>query len=323
MDQAVARYRAATFAEGTKATYQTHRRSYINFCLSMGYCPVPVSSTVLCRYAAHLAERLKFSSIQQYLNIVRILHLESDLPNPLEHNWPLKSVLMGIKRVHGNHTTHKEPITPSHLLHFKTVLNLSDVRDAAFWASALIAFYGLFRKSNVLTNSIAAFSKDKHLCRSDFRIFEWGVEIIVRWTKTIQCQERVLRVPIPAMPGHPLCPVSALISYLRLTSLAPSDGPAFVIPGKTASSFVPYTPVMFLRRLRALLSQVEKDPSHFATHSFRRGGASWALQCGLPAEVIRVLGDWRSDAYLAYIDIPRSSRLQMARVFASSLPNGQ
>ena len=187
----------------------------------------------------------------------------------------------------------------------------------------MVAFFGLFRKSNVLTASLSAFSKEKHLCRSDFIIFEWGVEVIVRWTKTIQCHERILRVPLLALPGHPLCPVSALVTYLRITSSALHDGPAFVIPGRKESSFVPYTPAMFLRRLRALLSRIGEDPTHYATHSFRRGGASWALQCGLPAEVVRLLGDWRSDAYLAYIDIPRSSRLQMAHVFANSLPHGQ
>ena len=136
LDQAVARYQAATFAEGTKVTYQTKQRSYVNFCLNMGNCPVPVPSTVLCRYAGHyaghLADKRKFSSIQQYLSTIRSLHVETDWQNPLEHNWPLNSVLMGIKRVHGNRTTHKEPITPSDLSPLKNCAELV----AAFWASA-------------------------------------------------------------------------------------------------------------------------------------------------------------------------------------------
>ena len=60
--------------------------------------------------------------------------------------------------------------------------------------------------------------------------------------------------------------------------------------------------------------------AHYAAHSFRRGRATWALQCGLATDVVRVLGDWKSDAYLAYIDIPLSSRVTYAQSLARCLP---
>ena len=63
-------------------------------------------------YSGISKERLCFSSIQQYLNIIRLLQLESGYDNPLADNWMLKSVLQGIKRVKGNSVAHKEPITP-------------------------------------------------------------------------------------------------------------------------------------------------------------------------------------------------------------------
>ena len=120
-----------------------------------------------------------FSSIQQYLNVIRLLHLESGYDNPLADNWMLKSVLQGIKRVKGNSVAHKEPITPDLLLAFHRRLKLSDPRQSAFWAACLILFFGLFRKSNVLAPSIAEFVRSIHLSREDFNFYDWGIAVTV------------------------------------------------------------------------------------------------------------------------------------------------
>ena len=39
----------------------------------------------------------------------------------------------------------------------------------------------------------------------------------------------------------------------------------------------------------------------FMGHSFRRGGASFGLQCGLPPDLIKLQGDWNSNAYERYL----------------------
>ena len=59
----------------------------------MEYAPVPVEPEHLCQYVAFLARSLKVSSIQQYINIVGLLHKQLGLPNPLLNNWPLKSLI--------------------------------------------------------------------------------------------------------------------------------------------------------------------------------------------------------------------------------------
>src|SRR4051794_1104850 len=33
---------------------------------------------------------------------------------------------------------------------------------------------------------------------------------------------------------------------------------------------------------------------YYTGHSFRRGGATFAFQCGVPASLIKLQGDWRS-----------------------------
>ncbi len=167
----------------------------MEFCSRFRFAPIPASSDNLARYAAFLAERLCFASIQQYLNVVRLLHLENNLPNPLSNNWRLQSVLMGIKRVKGNSVTHKEPITPAFLLSIRRQLDLSIVFHAAFWAVALLLFFGLLRRSNVLCTSVTQFQPSRHLRRKDFVVYDWGIAVTIRWSKTIQCHEKVLYIP--------------------------------------------------------------------------------------------------------------------------------
>ena len=197
---------------------------------------------------------------------------------------------MGIKCIKGNAVKHKEPVTPDLLLSIRRQLDLSNVSHAAFWAAVLVLFFELLRRSNVLVPSISAFKPACHLSRADFTVFKWGLAVTIRWSKTIQCQERVLYVPLLSLPDHPLCPVKALLTFMKLTRSASASGPAFVLP--RGSGFVALTPDIFVAHLRSCLRSIGLSPDHYAAHSFRRGGATWALQCGLATDVVRVLGDW-------------------------------
>ena len=79
-----------TFAESTKKTYQTHLNSYLKFCDTMDIVPVPASEQTIAQYAAYLARRLKPDSVKQYLNIIRILHLECGEKHPYKDSWYVK-----------------------------------------------------------------------------------------------------------------------------------------------------------------------------------------------------------------------------------------
>ena len=76
----------------------------------------------------------------------------------------------------------------------------------------------------------------------------------------------------------------------------------------------------FLSKLKVTLASLGEDSAQFAVDSFRRGGASWALQQGLPGEVIRLLGDWQSQSYLRYLSVPLPDRCRTLQVFSYQLP---
>lgn len=288
----------------------------------MGYGPVPASPAVLGRYMAYLGRRLKFSSIRHYLSAVRLLHLESGFPNPLDGDWFLSSLMKGMKRFLGVPVRQKSPITPDLLLQIRELLDFSNHFDIVFWAACLLMFFSLLRKSNVFPPSLRLFSPSKHLCRGDLSIsspnLPPAILVVCRWTKTIQFRERTLTCPLPFLPGHPLCPATALAQALRLSVSAPSASPALMY--KLNNNWCPMLYKPFLHKLKSLLQTITGDSASFAAHSFRRGGASWALQQGIPGEVIRVLGDWKSMAYLSYITVPLEVRCRALSTFSENLP---
>ena len=71
--------------------------------------------------------------------------------------------------------------------------------------------------------------------------------------------------------------------------------------------------------LRDHLSLIGIDPKLYAGHSFRRGGASFAYQSGVPIELIKALGDWRSDTILIYLTMPLTIRLKTANMLCKSI----
>ena len=77
-----------------------------------------------------------------------------------------------------------------------------------------------------------------------------------------------------------------------------------------------FTYSKFLQRLRGALHALGLPARDYACHSFRRGGASFAFQAGLPVELIKIFGDWHSDAVLLYLTVPLSVRLESINVIA-------
>ena len=282
--------------------------------------PVPVSTVHLCLYAAYLARFLLPQSVCVYINYVGLLHKDYGFTNPLADNWVLRSVLKGIKRTKGSPPVPRLPMTIEILHSLRLRLNLSDSKHASFWAVCLVSFFGLFRKSHLLPLSRNDFTPGTFLIRSDFSFDSSTVYIKVRWSKTMQLGERSVTIPLVAM-SSPLCPVSAIRQSFQL---APGAGPsdqAFCWRDSFYGTNRVFTYRDFMLSLRTFLSSIGLASSQYGSHSFRRGGASFALEAGIPLDVIAVMGDWKSDALYLYLHMPLSQRLQAQRtlsIFLSS-----
>jgi hypothetical protein len=221
----VAKYKGVSYAKSTQAAYKTHLKTYLRFCVFYGCVTVPASQETLCCYVAFLARSLSPSSIANYLNIIWILHLDAGLENPLADNWELQMVRRGVSRLKGVPVKQKLPITLALLRDFFPLLDhFNSSLDKSFWAAALIAFFGFFRKSTILPITTGA---PGGICRHDILcLTRVSFDLVLRHTKTIQFGQRVLTLPFVHCLDQRLCPVRALLSHLT-SSPAPSTSHIF------------------------------------------------------------------------------------------------
>ncbi len=291
------RYRQSAFASSTKQVYRTQIKRYVQFCQFYGYAQVPASDVTLCRYVAYLAGSLKPQSIRQYLNAVRIFHLESGFENPLSGNWSIHTVIKGVSRVKGDGVNRKLPVTIDILYKVYETLNLSNSQQSTFWAACLVAFFGMMRKSSLFPRNPSVLN---HLNLSHCILNSWGMCIYSSYSKTIQCSTRQVFVSLPRHSDSRICPARTVVRSVKSAGCSKPDH--FIFSFKDKGSLRPMTYSMFSAMLNQTLSGLGLSLNQYSGHSFRRGGATHAFHRSVPVEAIKAQGDWKSLSYLKYID---------------------
>ena len=125
-----------------------------------------------------------------------------------------------------------------------------------------------------------------------------------------------LLIPLPSIPNSILCPVSAIQHYFCMVPASPTV-PFFCVPATSGCCLLTSS---YLRSiLKRLTSRIGLDPTGYSPHSFRRAGATFAFQPGVPDHLIKLHGDWRSNAYQAYLTLPLATWSRIADIIATSL----
>jgi hypothetical protein len=167
------------------------------------------------------------------------------------------------------------------------------------------------RKSNLVPDTAASFNPKHQLQRKDILVESSKDCLLVniKWSKTRQTGGQLLQLPVVSIPSSDLCPVSAFHNMSKLVPASPSS-PAFLFSSKGKTS--PLTYSQYQSTLKSLIQKINKNPKNYSSHSFRRGGATFAFQAGVSSELVKLMGDWRSEAYLEYLHIPLRSRTAAA-----------
>ena len=175
-------------------------------------------------------------------------------------------------------------------------LDFHSVLDTTFWAACMIAFYGMLRKSSLLPPGHHCHLRARHVT-----VTHNGAIIHFHYSKTVQFKQRVTSVflPMASVEDKQLCPVRALLSAWLLAGVDRPSDPLLPLHGQ--GGLAPLSAAQFTSKLMDITASL--GLSGYSAHSFRRGGASHALACGVPAEMIKAQGDWRSMAYLDYLDL--------------------
>ena len=158
------------------------------------------------------------------------------------------------------------------------------------------------------------FNPAKHLDISDLSVDKKPIAdkvlIHLKFSKTDQFGKGC--TVVLARSDDLLCPVSALMSYLRLRG--GSQGPLFKFS---------IGDCLTKSRMNNRLQHVFKScgwPKTFILHSFRVGAATTAALLGFPDYLIQALGRWTSDACKLYIKLPQERLVAMSLSLAAAQP---
>lgn len=304
---------------GTRANIRSHLNNYREFCNRYNLQLVPADSRQVTRFAVylHVVKQLKPATISNHIASVKAMHGLLELQIPDLDNYIHKMVLRGIKARNKQPVKKATPMDPHVFRLIKPHVNFSDPLQLVAWVAALMGFHLLLRASNITAKSRTQFDPQQNLTRRDFHMHRGIMLVHIRWSKTMQYQEKKLLIPvIPFVEGD----ISAVKWFEYMIRQIPADphSPAFAVPTKTKQGIklLPLSYSQLSRLLKKWTSDAGLQGDTFTSHCLRRGGATWLKKCGVSDSVIQAMGDWRTQCFLEYIDSALSTRMDAMIAFA-------
>jgi hypothetical protein len=311
---------AGALAVNSTLTYTSAQRKWFDFCKRAGVPPILHRSVVPDPLEAELIvmmfcsfcrlEGVDGDSVSTYVSGVRSLHIDAIGVAPWEPGHRLKRLRRSLRKEKKRRggVEKRAPITRQILMLWRRWFDLSKPQHVIWWTAMLVAFFGLFRKSEFTVPDGVAFNPLFHLTRADvsFQRDDRGrlisIELHVKFYKNEQFGSTTA-VPL-SFTGDILCAATMVERLYNLFSHLPPTAPLFpgganfreVLRGgefaQVVDRFVKATPA---------LAGVKMLP-----HSFRIGGAMALFEAGAPDSVIMMMGRWKSNAFLAYLRTSRS-----------------
>ena len=192
------------------------------------------------------------------------------------------------------------------------------------WAVSLLMFSASLRASEILGEEEDSFDSRNTLMGRDVRIkvMKAGpnrrkkmVACVIRNPKEIRgtAELEVEAFEIESL-GSPFCPVKAV------EKLQAARGRKENLPFATRSNGKIMTKRWFNATLKELLKNaVDYEKNVVSSHSFRSGVATMMARAGYSDQDIKRQGRWKSDAFLSYIRLGRSQRLEQQEKLARDL----
>ena len=293
--------KSAYFA-GTLKNLLCQWRSFLRFSRKYKINQWPATEHTMCLFAQYLAFTFKSpDSVRNYLYGIRRLHILANVKPPDLKHVEVKLTFRGLSKIMTKEVKRAQPLTPEILTDMLAYLDMEKETDRIFWGLLLVSFFGMLHKSNLIPGTVQGFDPTRQLTRGHITFKEDILVIKVTWAKNLQNRERLVEIPLFAIPGSPLCPVAALKAIL--STPGKEHYPLFGIGKKVA-----FTYVQFQNKMRRVLRRAGYRSRLFSSHSMRHRGTSWAHRSGAPDSLIQIHGDWGSDCFRRYLTFPLEIR---------------
>ena len=286
------------YRPSTQRTYPRMFSDYMAFLVVSGLPPAQVDVHILLAFLEYLYQNnCTVSNIANYLAAIRALSIIYDLPTECFKHQKIQFFIRSLK-LNRPLTLKSHSALDEHMLH-QVIMACHQLQNPlVFSAIYLLAFFSFLRLSNIVPHSTSKFDVSRHLARGDIIFGQDLAIILVKWSKTNQFRDKVAKISIPVLSNSSLCPVASLKTLLQAVPGTQND-PLFTIFKQ--DSFVPLTDSMVRKHFKRIINILHWQHFKFTFHSFRRSGASWAYQHGVPIHAIKQQGTWASDCVWRYI----------------------
>ena len=315
LDIAVAETKSHSVKESTKKNLLTHLTAYQKFCDRYLINYFPCDNKQLCRFGQHLSDSFESpDAVGNYISGIRTCLAMLGVTVPDVNDRQMKMFTAGLKRIMPHAVKQAEPITPLILMRLSKVVNYKDRVEMA----TLLGFYLFLRKSNLVPDTMTTFNKDQQFCRGDVNLLgtDKAMMIEIRWSKTIQHKQKILRLPVLPANNRAICPVYWMHHMVSSIPAQPHQ-PTFTVITQPAVLALLANQLVY--RLRKWLKLIGMEAALFSLHSLCRGGATFTYQSDIEGEMIKLLGEWASDTYKRYIDISMDKRYDSMKTFVQAL----
>lgn len=301
LQEAARKRRKQAFRPGTSANHICQFKAYIKFCAIYGRRDINPSQDTLCIYIEYLAQKFKSAkSVKNYLSAVTLLHKYVGADTTQLQSFETDLMLRAIKLTMLHTPRQRREISTDILTRLSKVCDKQGLMGANLKCAVLFAYFGFLRQSNLAPTSAAKFDPRRDTCRGDILTHPPGLIILLKWTKTNQEAAQPTLIPLPQIPAHHLCPLTAYQQLLALCPTRTANQPLFTLPD-AAGQQQPLSTRTLQQAFGAAIHALRLPPHTFTLHDLRRAGATTAYKAGLDFAHIKRHGTWRSDAFWHYI----------------------
>ena len=251
------------------------------------------------------------SNISTIMSGIRAWHIAQDVVwnGDPTHDALIKGVRHAVSSSAPSSTVRplRDPVSLEHLCLLHRGLDITRSMDAAVYAVACCAFWGVCRLGELTVSSRneTAIESAKRVRRDPLPSFTYddassscAAEFRIPWTKTTKhVGATIVLTHIDGSQGT--SPVDALRNHLHINNSFSGQAHLFAYLDPKSDTVVPMVKKTFMARCNVVWKQAGLSP--LTGHSFRIGGCTELLLRGVSHEWVKIQGRWLSDAWMTYI----------------------
>jgi site-specific recombinase XerD len=254
----------------TMRAYRADYRKFCEWCADVQLPSGPADYKTIVNWIGEMAGQYKFATVSRKIISVGQMHLRHGWPNPCDHS-EVRAEIRRCRRRIGIAIVSPLPILWDDLVRMVAAQPSISFRGRRNRALLLVGWTTAMRRSELVDLQLR-----------DIRIFDQGMIITIRVSKTDQFGKGQ-HVFVPRAPvEQPVCAVRELEEYLSRLPKGEETRPVFVRCGQSDLFYQPTKrPGISSQTVTDIVKEaaemVDMDPIRYSAHSLRHG---FATQCG-------------------------------------------